>query len=154
MPKCDILSIGAGMRRHPGAIHCDKRPLPGIDVVHDLNSYPWPFESGWASRVIAFDVLEHLDDVIRAVEECHRILRMGGTLWIHTNYWNTKQAFTDPTHKHFFTEESFDFFCPGTFLGDNYGFYSACKFRKIEWHMEATEMVMTLIKTDGGHGHA
>ena len=141
-----ILFIGAGLRRHENAIHQDKRVLPGIDVVHDLEIFPWPFQSATYDKIIAFDVIEHLTDIIRTIEECHRILVPAGIMWIHTTYWNTKQSFTDPTHKHWFTENSFDFFCPGTFFGDNYGFYSACKFRKVEWYMEASEMVIVLEK--------
>ena len=140
------LSIGAGLRRHEGAIHHDKRPLPGIDVVHDLEIFPWPFKTQDFGKIIAFDIIEHLTDVIKTVEECHRILIPNGSLCIHTTYWNTKQSFTDPTHKHWFTENSFDFFCPGTFFGDNYGFYSECKFKKVGWNMEATEMIVELEK--------
>lgn len=140
------LSIGAGNRRHEGAVHCDIRPLKGIDVVHDLNVHPYPFEDMSFELIIAFDIIEHLDNVIKCIEECHRILIPTGHLWIHTNYWNQKQAFTDPTHRHFFSEESFDYFCPATFLGQTYDYYSPCKFKKIGWRMDCTEMIIELEK--------
>ena len=134
------------MLRHPGAVHMDIRSLPGIDIVHDIEKRPWPVQSESFDKVLAIDVLEHLNDVIGAVEECHRVLRPGGLLFIHTTYWNTKQSFTDPTHKHFFTENSFDFFCPGTMFGDKYGFYSPCKFKKNGWRMDGQEMIVELTK--------
>lgn len=141
-----ILSIGAGKRRHEGAIHHDRVFLPGIDVVWDLNIFPWPWTRESFDRIIAFDVLEHIPDLIKAIEECHRILVPGGRLWIHTNNAKYPQAFTDPTHVHFFTAETMDFFVPGTFLCENYGWYSKCRFKKLDCHEEATELVFELEK--------
>lgn len=134
------------MRRHTDTVHLDIRPLDGIDVVHDLEIFPWPFEPLSFEFIVAFDIIEHLADVIKTVNECHRILIPTGRLWIHTCYWNNKQAFTDPTHRHFFTEDSFDFFCPETFFGQTYGFYSPCKFKKIGWKMDVTELIVELEK--------
>ena len=37
----------------------------GADVVHDLNSMPWPFGNDTFDEVHAYDVIEHLHDVVR-----------------------------------------------------------------------------------------
>ena len=38
------LDVGCGRDKIPGALGVDRVALPGVDVVHDLDSYPWPFE--------------------------------------------------------------------------------------------------------------
>ncbi|MQL52258.1 methyltransferase domain-containing protein [Desulfofundulus thermobenzoicus] len=73
-----ILDLGCGPNKLPGAIGVDIRPGPVVDVVHDLNVYPWPFADNEFDLVYASHVLEHLDDVVRAVEEIHRITKPGG----------------------------------------------------------------------------
>lgn len=126
------LILGCGLRPEPGAVNVDKIPLRGVDVVHDLNIIPWPFKDEEFDFIIAEDVLEHLDDVIKVMEEIWRILKPNGRIWIRTNYVKYIDAFTDPTHKHFFTPESFDYFDSSTFLGQNYGFYTNKKFKILE----------------------
>ena len=45
------------------------------DVTHDLNRVPWPFPDGHFRQVLAYDVIEHLDDVRATMEEIYRICR-------------------------------------------------------------------------------
>ncbi len=40
------LNLGAGKDIVDGYINHDIVELPGIDIVHDLNVFPWPWE-GW-----------------------------------------------------------------------------------------------------------
>jgi SAM-dependent methyltransferase len=104
------LDVGCGDRKTEGAIGIDIVALPGVDVVHDLDVYPWPFEDGSFDKVFMLNIIEHLDDTIKAMREVHRILKPGGIVHIETCYWNYKHAFSDPTHKRFFTETTWDFF--------------------------------------------
>ena len=41
-----------------------------------------PFENERFDAVVSFDVLEHVDDPVRAVEEVRRVLRPGGRAWL------------------------------------------------------------------------
>ncbi len=38
------LDVGCGSRKLPGALGMDILSLPSVDVVHDVNRTPWPFE--------------------------------------------------------------------------------------------------------------
>jgi SAM-dependent methyltransferase len=67
-------------------------------------------------------IIEHLTDVVRVMEELHRIARAGARVIIITPYFSSVDAFTDPTHKHYFSARSFDYFT-GDFPA--YGFYSS-----------------------------
>jgi predicted SAM-dependent methyltransferase len=103
---------------------------PGVDLVWNLDNFPYPLKDGQFKQIIARDVIEHLTDIVKVMEEWHRLLQVGGKLWIRTNDAEfPKQAWTDPTHKHAFTLESFDYWDDNTFLGKHYGFYSKAKFR-------------------------
>ncbi len=73
-----IFDLGCGLNKLPGAVGVDIRPGPEVDVIHDLNVYPWPFADNEFDFVHASNILEHLDDVVQAVEEIHRITRPGG----------------------------------------------------------------------------
>jgi SAM-dependent methyltransferase len=62
------------------------------------------------------------------LRECHRILAPRGELAIKTPHWSHRDAFTDPTHKRFPTEHTFDYWVRGTVLWQHHnkaygGFY-------------------------------
>jgi len=62
--------------------------------------------------ITIWDVIEHLDDIIKVMEELHRIGKPGALVKIDVPFFRAKWAFLDPTHKHFFTTESFTYFDP------------------------------------------
>ena len=67
--KIKKLHLGCGTVIKQGWINHDLVPLPGVDVVHDLRVFPWPFENGKFDEVYMKDVLEHLPDTLRTMEE-------------------------------------------------------------------------------------
>ena len=105
-----VLDVGCGTAKVNGAIGIDRVNLPGVDVVHDLNKFPWPFDSESFDAIYMNDIIEHLTDTIRVMEECYRLLKSGGRVYIRVVYWNHKYAFSDPTHVKFFSDISFEFF--------------------------------------------
>lgn len=104
------LHIGAGHDIKEGWINHDMVKLKGIDVVHDLNVYPWVWEDNSIDEVYMRDVLEHLPNTVRVMEELYRICKKGAKLYITVPYWNSFEAITDPTHVSQFNEFTFDFF--------------------------------------------
>jgi SAM-dependent methyltransferase len=107
-------------------VNLDVTTETGPDVVHDLNRVPWPFPDGQFAVVHAYDILEHLDDVVAAVGEIHRVLKPGGVAHVTVPHFSCANAFTDPTHRHYFGAASFDYFTDGHPLN----FYSTCRFRR------------------------
>jgi len=129
------INLGAGEDAFPGWINVDMIDLPNIDVVHNLMKFPYPFEDNSASEIKAVDVIEHLPPyigedhgVIKFLEECHRILKPGGILYIQTPGWKAEFLWIDPTHVRGFDIQSMDFFDPTKHYGKTTGFYSKCKF--------------------------
>jgi SAM-dependent methyltransferase len=108
-----ILDIGCGLQKIPGAIGIDNNPGSQADVIHDLNRFPYPFEDNRFDRIYGTDVLEHLEDVVRTMEEIYRIGRPGAQVFLRVPHFTSTHAFGDPTHRHFFNTESLDYFCGG-----------------------------------------
>lgn len=133
------ISLGAGTEPESGDgwVNLDIVPMPGIDVVHNLMQYPWPFATSTADYIKAKDIIEHMathlpdgrSSLIAFIEEAHRILQPGGTLWIQTPAWDADFLWIDPTHVRGYDERSFDFFDPDSDFGRSTGFYSEAKFK-------------------------
>lgn len=122
------LNLGCGEIYLPGYVNCDVLPHVRADKHFDLNVFPYPFEDDSADLIWMDNVLEHLDDLIRVMGELHRILRTGGRLKILVPYAKSDWALQDPTHKHFFTEQTMNYFCEGW----RYSFYTSFRFRLVE----------------------
>ena len=89
--------LGCGETRHPGAVHVDANPLAEPDVVHDLNTFPYPFSDDSVDRIEAFHIIEHLEDPFRVMRELHRILKSDGLL--HIKVPHCSRGFTHSQHK-------------------------------------------------------
>jgi len=107
-----ILDMGCGNKKRPGTIGVDNNPRVKGDVNHDLNSFPYPFKKSSIDKVYLDNCLEHLENPLKVMEEIHRILKVGGMVKIIAPYFRSPSAFHDPTHKTFYTVESFSYFDP------------------------------------------
>lgn len=113
-----VLHIGPGKKVLPGAVTIDVLSLPGVDIVHNLDSVPWPFKDNEFDLIFAHSVFEHLDKQVLIMEEMWRILKHGGRIVIAVPYFRCPDAFTDSTHKHFFTTRSMDYYIQGKTLSN------------------------------------
>lgn len=129
-PATKLLEIGCGPKKlWPHSTTLDVNPKSKADVVHDLNQFPYPFPDDAFDIIVAEHVLEHLDDIIKVVEEIHRISKPGAWVYIEVPHFSSRDFFTDPTHKHAFSTSSFDYFVPAP--GGLYNFhYSHVNFRR------------------------
>src|SRR5262245_42166197 len=97
-----VLLAGAGRGAPFTAVRADLRVQVQPDVVLDLNG-PLPFAAATFDGIYAFSVLEHLDDTFAVLAEFHRIVRSGGRVVVLVPHFATAAAFTDPTHRRFFS---------------------------------------------------
>jgi SAM-dependent methyltransferase len=121
------LNLGCGTDIRPGWVNLDSVDLPGVDVVHDLDYLPLPFEDDRFTFVECQDILEHVD-LVPVVRELHRVLAPGGRLRIRSPHFTSRVAHIDPTHRRAFSVRTFDFFVAGA--GRDYYF---------DFHFSATE---------------
>ena len=66
----------------------DKISLPGVDIVHDLNTFPYPFADSSFDEIYAMHVIEHLDSIVRAMEEIHRLAKPNAKVVIVTPHYS------------------------------------------------------------------
>lgn len=141
------LNLGSGTQPLDGFVNVDLVPLPEVDVVHDLDETPWPWKDGEASQILAQDVFEHVAQPIRFMTEAHRVLGAGGILTLKSPHWRHRDAFTDPTHRRFCTEHTWDYWIRGTALFERHNrAYGGVAFDLGGREVHSGAIFMTLVK--------
>lgn len=121
-----VLCIGCGQTTAaPGVIRLDISEEIKPDVVWDLDNFPYPFEDNKFDAVECFDVIEHLNNIPKSLQEIHRILKNNGVLKITTPHYSCANSYIDPTHRYHLSYFSFDYFCEGHQLS----YYSKARYR-------------------------
>jgi len=124
-----IMNFGCGKTRIPGSIGVDAVKIPEfVDIVHNLDVLPYPFDSSYADEIHFYHVLEHLHDPLDKMEELYRILKSGGLLYMRVPHFSSMGAFTDITHIRPFGYTSFDCFLKGHYQH----FYTKVEFEIVE----------------------
>lgn len=126
--KNSKINLGCGTDALQGFLNVDKAPCPGVDLVHDLESYPWPFPDNQFEEVVAIHLLEHLPNTIQTLEELYRIAQNEARIVIRVPYWNCWHSIGDPTHLKAFHQKSFDFFDPRKRSCRERPYYSKARF--------------------------
>ena len=110
------LNLGCGKDIRAGYVNVDKAFLKGVDVVCDLEQ-GLPFKASVFEGIFSRYVLEHIQDLIQCMSEIHRILKPDGMAHIEVPHCTCVYAYTDPSHKIFFTLRTMDFFEEGASEG-------------------------------------
>lgn len=123
----DKLHLGCGDVYLDGWVNVDMGDCR-VDVVHNLDQLPYPFDDNTFSVIIGNHVIEHLDqrkwpDI---VAELYRISRPNAIWEFRCPYALSDNYATDPTHKNPLSARSFNYFDPTKpphgRLGQIYGF--------------------------------
>jgi SAM-dependent methyltransferase len=120
-----VLDVGCGLNKLPGAIGLDRNPRTRADVLADLDRFPYPFCDNSFDALQAIHVIEHLSDVVRALEEFHRLVRSGGRVTIVTPHYTDFSSFCDPTHRWHLNSFSLRYFGADD---AGFGYYSEARF--------------------------
>ncbi len=128
------LNLGCGGDIRDGFVNHDLRQhSPRVDVAHDLNDLPWPWDDESCELIVAKAVLEHLRlTLLESVGECWRILQPAGRLWMKIPYWKHENSYLDPTHYWQFSLHTPDIFDPETAYGRRYTWYTDRKWRIVK----------------------
>ncbi|HXQ20210.1 MAG TPA: methyltransferase domain-containing protein [Candidatus Acidoferrales bacterium] len=113
-----ILDVGCGHRKATDSIGIDVRRYPGVDIVHDLEVFPWPLESDRFDLVICSHIIEHIHNVPRFLKEIHRLCTDGADVRIDTPHFSSLDSWTDPSHRQHLALHSFDFFVADGYLNN------------------------------------
>jgi SAM-dependent methyltransferase len=123
------LHLGCGNDIRIGYINLDMVALNGVDVTHDLSRFPYPFDDNTFDEIVAIDVIEHLPNTIKVMEELYRICQNGAKVIINVPYWNHRVAYGDVTHARVFDFSSFDYLDASTRQGQKRAYYSSAQFK-------------------------
>ena len=150
------IALDLGCGRYPKNPFFAKE-LRGIDSREDLGSAIYsadlamdkiPFEDNTFDYCTAFDFIEHIPrsivihqyktlcPFIELMNEIHRVLRPGGLFLHQTPAFPSPEAFQDPTHVNYITENTFpDYFCrPKAWAHSHgYGFRGAFELLDQAW---------------------
>lgn len=94
------LDVGCGHHKTTGCVGMDRRKIDGVDVVHDIEDLPWPFEKDLFDRVILSHVMEHITPKyqVEVMDEIWRITKVGGQVLLAMPYPGSTGHWQDPTH--------------------------------------------------------
>ena len=121
VPKIN-LDVGCGFNKNPGFIGMDKRAVDGVDIIHDAESLPWPLKDESCAVVVMSHLIEHIKPWLQidVIDECWRVLEVGGQLAIATPYATSFGYSQDPTHCAPWNEATPTYFWPGEPLYEVY----------------------------------
>jgi len=122
------LDVGCGIHKQPGAIGVDRNPRSNADVLCDLDRFPYPFRDNSFDSLRAIHVIEHVSNVIGALEEFHRVVAPGGRIFVVTPHYTDFSSFCDPTHRWHLNSFSFRYFGPDH---GGFGYYSEARLRQV-----------------------
>jgi len=148
------LDIGCGETKRANFIRLDKRKLPGVDIVHDLEKFPYPLPNNCCLTIIGSHIIEHIKPslTIQLFDELWRIMKFDGRLALSTPYAGSRGYWQDPTHINGFNEATFQYFDPSYPL---YSIYKPKPWRIIKgypmWHVAGNlEVVMEKVRVKYG----
>src|SRR5260370_29577438 len=98
-----VLDIGCAPTKGAGAVGLDISPETDADIVHDLDEFPYPLEDHSFDQVVMQDVLEHVSQPVKVLDEVHPVLTPGRRLLLPTPHFSSLLAYSAPTHAHYFS---------------------------------------------------
>jgi len=93
------LNLGCGEKVREGWTNVDYLNFEGVDIVHNLDSFPYPFEDNSIDEIFMEHVFEHLEYPIRCLEELWRICKDNAKIVISVPHWSHFTSYCDLTHK-------------------------------------------------------
>lgn len=110
------LDIGCGENKNPGFLGIDILPLKGVDIVHDLEEFPWPLPDECVITATASHVLEHINPhkgvFINFMNEVWRVLKKDGQFAFVVPHASSHGYQQDPTHVNMINETTMHYFDP------------------------------------------
>jgi SAM-dependent methyltransferase len=112
------LNLACGKDIKQGYVNMDWVKLDGVDVIHNIDKFPWPFKDNSFDEIYCSHILEHVDDLIKVMKEIKRIGKNNAEIIIRVPHFSCGVSYRDPTHKRLFSYFTFDYFTEGYFYKD------------------------------------
>ena len=96
------LNLGCGFNKPDGFIHVDMFEECQPDVVHNLESFPYPFEDSSVHEILFNHSLEHIGQqssvFLKIMQEIYRICSNEAIIQINVPHPRHDNFISDPTH--------------------------------------------------------
>lgn len=151
------VQLGGGENCPHGFINIDIRPGPGVDIVHDLEEFPWPLPDESVDLIVASHLVEHINPhkgvFLRFMDEAWRISKPGAQFMISTPFAGSYGYFQDPTHVNPCNDATFWYFDPIKMSGHLYNVYKPkpWKVQAEAWDMQGNLEVVLVKRKDIYH---
>jgi len=101
------LNLGSGLRHLPGFYNVDHLPLPGVDILADLEEPLTDLPDDSVEAVYCRHTLEHVVGLMELLTELHRVMHPEGRIEVIVPHFSNPYGYSDPTHVRFFGLYSF-----------------------------------------------
>jgi SAM-dependent methyltransferase len=135
------INFGCGQFPRDGWVNVDLDLLAKADLQHDLEQFPYPFESNSADEIFASHVLEHLNRPFAAMAEFSRIVKPGGRLTIRVPHFS--RGFLHADHKRGF-DVTFPLYFDPQFRGGYSGIPLVSERVRLRWFAQPELKAATL----------
>ncbi len=145
-------NFGSGIRHRKDWINVDINPDTKPDIVLDISKLPLPFPDNCADEIECSHIVEHIRDITAFLLELYRIASNGCIIHIRYPVFTSRSAYADPTHVHYMTHASLDYY-EDVHLTENHRIFPKhLKLRKIHKEVRCffltikNERIMTLLE--------
>ena len=109
-----MLDIGCGANKRQGFVGMDRRQVEGVDIVHDLEVFPYPLDDESCLTIVGSHIVEHIKPwlMIDFMNELWRLLKPDGQLALSMPYGVSYGYVQDPTHCNPCNEATWTYFDP------------------------------------------
>jgi len=105
------LNLGCGLDYVYGFVNVDMNDKVHCDQVVDLENEAFPWEDESVEYIMAKMIVEHIWKRDRFMNECWRVLKPGGRMYITTPTAGTVAYWKDPTHVSGWIPQTFRYYC-------------------------------------------
>ncbi len=139
-----MLDLGCGnnkyksMNKNDLVIGIDQVKIHNVDIVWNLNKFPYPFNNNEFDLIYTSHTLEHLDNLDETFQEIIRITKNHGKIIIRVPHFSCGVSYRDPTHKILFSYFTFNYFTDECF-------YTKSKFKIIKRRLNFTRENFTFL---------
>lgn len=102
MDKIKRLNLGCGNDYKEGWVNLDYNKRRKVDIIHNLDKFPYPFKNSEFDYIYCSHILEHVEDLFKTLKEISRILKKGGRLHLRIPHFSNGIGYGDLSHKRFF----------------------------------------------------
>ncbi len=129
------IDLGCGKHKRPQLQGVDNA-VSGENILDADIEQGLECEAPFLDVIVADNILEHINNLIPLMNDCHDALHSTGRMHIRVPSATTSAAFQDPTHVRFFVPETFDYFNVAHMRWREYG----CTYGIKPWHVVYNRM--------------